>query len=206
MSDTQHPTPDTDTPGPTVEPPTETGDTAEITISQLVADDDAPVVTPPTAWTETGRFGALSEYRATKKRREKRKKLARAGYVEWHLVDGAMSGPKFVRPTADGGGIPDLEYDGGRYIFPEEAAVPSTRSGMRVYVHKAGQFDPINLRDPDDHAVAPDQVQEYLETAIQTESPGGLLSDYSPGELLFYGLMGVVVLSVAYAAMTGGVV
>lgn len=192
--------------GPQLDQPVPRTETGDVPMSELALDGEpAPTVVPDAVWIDTGRFGAWSEYRQVKKRREKRKKLARKGYVEWYLVDGNFEGPKFVKPTADGGGVPTIKQDDKRYLFPEQAAVPSAASGMRCYVHKAGELDPINLRDPADHALAPDQTQTYLDTDIQTDSPGlGLLSDYSAGELLFFALMAIVILAVGWSYIGGG--
>lgn len=205
MSDTQDP-PTDDSPTSIPDPDFDkASERAEIPISRLEAGDDpAPVIRPDNTWIGTGRFGAFSELRQLRKRQKKRKRMARQGYVEWYLIDGTFPGPEYVKPTADGGGIPDLEHDGGTYVFPPQAAVPSTVSGMRCYVHREGEMDPINLHDPVSHAQPPDQAQEYQTSALQTTSPSGWFGDWSSGDMIFWGAILMVALVVAYVYISGG--
>lgn len=171
----------------------------EITVGD---DGQSPVVQSAPLWTR-GYRTALGEYLASRKQRKKRKKLSRKGYVEWYLIDGTFPSPEFVNPDRTGGGVPELKHNGDRYIFPDGAAIPSTQSGMRCYVHKAGEIDPINLRDPVDHAIAPDQFQEYTDMSLQTSSPGWL-SGMSMADLLWYSFIGIIIVAIGYGAMNGG--
>jgi len=109
----------------------------------------------------------------------------------------------FVKPSYTGAGVPELDHDGVTYMFPEGASIPSEASGMQCYIHRASEIDPINLRDPVDHAIAPDQFQEYADMSLQTSSPSWL-GDLSAGDILWYGLILMIVLAVAWGALNGG--
>jgi len=178
------------------------GGKSMVALSELDVDDgDAPVINPDPVW--TGARTAFGEWWATRRRRTKRKKLARKGYVEWHLVEGTFSGPAYVKPNRTGTGVPELDHGGVTYMFPEQASIPSELSGMQCYIHRAGEIDPINLRDPVDHAIAPDQFQEYADMSLQTSSPSWL-GDLSFSDILWYGLIATIVAAVAWSAMNGG--
>lgn len=204
MSDTQSPPTEDSEPSIPDTSFDDVTDREEIPISQLEVNGDlAPTVRPDNAWIGTN-WGAFGEWRQLRKRQKKRKRMARKGYVEWYLIDGTFPGPEYVKPEADGGGLPDLDHDGGTYVFPPQAAVPSTVSGMRCYIHRKGEMDPINLHDPVSHAQPPDQAQEYQTSTLQTSSPSGLFGDWSTGDILFWGAIAVVGIVIAYAYMQGG--
>lgn len=194
--------------GPTIDDPDEVkleGD-EKVRLSEVsVEDEDGSLLIQDDPLWIDGYRSFIGEWYAARRRRKKRRKLAKKGYVEWRLVDGTFPTPTFVKPKRTGSGIPQYEHNGVSYIFPEGAAIPSEQSGMRTYVHKVGEMDPINMRDPVDHSIPPDAHQEYSEMDIQTASPGWLGS-MSAGDMLFYGLVGIIILAVGWSALQGGLV
>lgn len=136
-------------------------------------------------------------------RRKLRSKIDE-GYVLWELIDDGRSGAKFVKPNYEGNGIPELEYDGNRYLFPPKARVPDKRTGMWFYRHQRGDAVPINLRHPDEEALDPGVLQRYRDMTPQTESPGWLSGlDLDAQDLVMYAVLGVGLLAVVIQ-FTGG--
>lgn len=171
-------------------------DKERVPLSEVAVEDDTetdPAIEADPTWID-GHRTAFGELWAARRRRKKRRKLSKKGYIQWHLVDGTYPNPNFIKPKRTGAGVPEYKHNGETYIFPDKAALPSEHSGMRVFVHRAGEMDPINLRDPVDHAIAPDQFQEYADMSLQTSSPG-ILSDIDPWDAMMYlGGASVVVL------------
>jgi hypothetical protein len=141
--------------------------------------------------------------------REKKKALTE-GHVRWHLVGSSFREPMYVTPEREGGGnVRELEHDGEKYEFPEEAAVPSEEDGVPTFVHRVGEADPINLRDGWELAVDAASLKEYLELRVTAQDPndrGGLLpSDWDAMTVLQYGVAAIVGLFVVLSLMNGGI-
>lgn len=113
----------------------------------------------------------LKQYYRTRKWLKKRQKLIGDGYVQWYLIGDAVNHPKFVKPGRKGGGIPELEVDGETYLFPRDALVPS-EDGMWTCIHREGEADPINIRDPARLSIKADELKEYLDLRVSSSAPG----------------------------------
>ncbi len=103
--------------------------------------------------------------------RKKTRKSAKKGYVQWILIDSTYPTPKMVKPEPGGGGIPEIKHDGERYLFPRDAMLPSKETGMWTVVHKKGEAEPLNLRDPSRNAIKADELQEYLDLRVSSSPP-----------------------------------
>lgn len=167
-------------------------------------DDEVPLVFPPPQL-QDHRLGTLGELWSIRKRRNKRKKMAKKGYVEWYLVNSTFPRARFIKPKLRGGGVPDYKHDGNRYVFPRNAAVPNEQSGMWTFIHREGEIDPINVRDSVEHAIAPDQLQEYLDTSLASSAPGFWSKfDFDVMTLLWYAIIGLVIVAIGDAVLSGG--
>ena len=107
----------------------------------------------------------------TRKWLKKRQKLIGDGYVQWFLIGDSFNQARFVKPERKGGGIPELEVDGQTYLFPRDALVPSS-DGMWTCLHREGEADPINIRDPARLAIPADELKEYLDLRVSSSAPG----------------------------------
>lgn len=134
---------------------------------------------------------------------KKREKLIGDGYVQWYLIGDAVSQPKFVKPTRKGGGIPELDHDGETYLFPRKALVPS-EDGMWTCIHREGEADPINIREPVRLSLPADELKEYLDLRVSSSAPGlldGLGID--TGDLIKIAIAGIIAFA-AFQQMSGG--
>lgn len=150
---------------------------------------------------DTGRMRQLWR---TRKHLKKREKLIGDGYVQWYLVGDAVNRPKFVKPSRKGGGIPELDHDGETYLFPRDALVPSA-DGMWTCVHREGEADPINIRDPAKLSLPADELKEYLDLRVSSSAPGlldGLGLD--SGDLIKLLIGGIIAYAVFQQFMGGG--
>jgi hypothetical protein len=146
---------------------------------------------PPSTSGSGGRIAALNAYRYQRKRQRK----ARKGYIQWYLIDGStFPEPRFVKPKSKAGGIPELDHDGGTYLFPRESMAISEREGMLVAVHVKGESEPVNLSDPVRESIDAEVLDEYLTMRV-TSSPPSLLDniDIDPQTIL-YAAVGIVLL------------
>jgi len=71
---------------------------------------------------------------------------------------------------------------------------------MWTVIHRAGEADPINLAEPDPHALPADAVEEWLSMRVST-APPGLLSklDLTPQKIIAYG----VAITIGYSILSG---
>ena len=135
---------------------------------------------------------------------KKREKLIGDGYVQWYLIGDAVNQPQFVKPKRKGGGIPELDYEGETYLFPRQALVPS-EDGMWVCIHREGEADPINIRDPARLSLPSDELNEYLDLRVSSSSPGlldGLGID--SGDLVKIAIAGIIGYAIFQQVMGGG--
>lgn len=142
----------------------------------------------------------------TRKWLKKREKLIGDGYVQWYLIGDAVSRPKFVKPKRKGGGVPELDYNGETYLFPEDAKVPSA-DGMWTVMHREGEADPINIRDPVRLSIPADELKEYLDLRVSSSAPGlldGLGLD--SGDLIKIAIAGIIGYAVFQQIAGGGLV
>lgn len=143
--------------------------------------------------------------------RKKRKALSK-GMVRWHLVDSSFSKPKYIKPEREeGGNIPEVKMNGETYCFPEDATVPSEEEGVPVVVHRAGESDPINLRDSWEDAVDAGTLSQYLTLRVTSKKPKtglldglGLGGGWDPMTVFRYGLLAIIGFAVLMETMGGG--
>lgn len=172
-----------------------------------VLDEDAVVeMTPPNVRDE--RFGLMK----TVREKRKKQKMLDKGYVQWFLIDDSFPRPKFVKPKKDESGIPKVEQGDDTYLFPPHARLPSEEQGMWTYVHRQGEADPIDLRDPNDLAIPADVLSEYLTMAVTSKPPGLLgglggfgLGDMDSMDMLRYTVVGMVLLFIVMEFTGGGI-
>lgn len=117
--------------------------------------------------------GGLRQLYRARKHLRKQEKLASKGYVRWHRIGDSFARPEYVKPDRKGGGIPEKEVDGETYLFPKSAMVPAD-NGMWTIIHREGEADPINLRDPVQTAIDADRLKEYLDLRVSSSSPSWL--------------------------------
>jgi hypothetical protein len=151
------------------------------------------------------RFGPLGEFWSWYRMQRRRQQKAEDGYVQWYLIDGTFPEPKFVKPKPKGGGLPELDHDGGTYVFPREAMLASEREGIWTVVHAKGEAEPINLRDPMRESIAADELDEYLSMRV-TSSPPSLLDklDLNPQTILYAGIGLIIAYAFLRQALAGG--
>lgn len=133
-----------------------------------------------------------------------RKRLVQDGYVQWFLIDGTWPTPRFVKPKRSGSGIPYVDVDGERYLFPEKALVPDEQQGAWTVVHRKGNSEPINPNDGDELAIPADALKDYASREVLKGDAGGL--GWLNAKTLIYAGMGATILMVvaAYLLMQGG--
>lgn len=183
---------------PPLEPQVETVETEEDEEDEWPPDEQIVEHEPPRM--DTRKWRQL--YR-TRKWLKKREKLIGDGYVQWYLIGDAINRPKFVKPKRKGGGVPELDHNGQTYLFPEDAKVPSA-DGMWTFMHRKGEADPINIRDPVRLSIPADELKEYLDLRVSSSAPGlldGLGLD--SGDLIKIVIAGVIGYAV-FTQMTGG--
>lgn len=168
-------------------------------------DGDADVVELDPPDIRGSRWGLVGHLYALYKQHVTRRKLASRGYVQWYLIDGTYPRPRMVKPEMSKGGIPQVDHDGVTYLMPKEAMVPSDQQGMWTVVHHVDDAMPLNLHDPDEHAIDPKSLDEYLTTMVSTDPPGLLdRLDLDPQDLLMYTIVAIIAWSVLSGMMGGG--
>jgi len=146
------------------------------------------------------RFGLLRLWRRQKKRR----KLAAKGYVEWYLVGDGYPRPRYVKPDASGGGVPELWYKGEPYLFPRNKRVPRKDSGMWVMMHKRGDAEPINLQNPEKLTIPTDELKQYLETQVTSGAPSTLDKLDLNRSTIIMAVFGLIIVYALMQGMGGG--
>lgn len=134
-------------------------------------DIDAETLTLEPPRMATG--GMLKQLWRTRQYLKKREKLIGKGYVQWFLIEDTFPRPIFVKPSRKGGGVPELKHDGERYLFPRTSRMPSDE-GMWTAVHRKGESDPINIREPSELSIPADRLEEYLNLRVSTTPPSWL--------------------------------
>jgi len=119
----------------------------------------------------TTRFGLPEKLWRMYRYRRKREKLISKGYVQWYLIDDSFPRPKFIKPEFEGEGLREYQYKGKKYVFPRGAMLPSEEQGMWTVVHKKGEMDPVNLRDPSATSLPADAMKSYLDMKATAAPP-----------------------------------
>lgn len=117
------------------------------------------------------KVGKVRQWWRTWRWLKKRRKLIGDGYVKWKLIGDSVNRAKFIKPERKGGGIPEYEHEGETYLFPPGAKVPS-EDGLWVFMHRRGEADPINIRDPARLSLPADELKEYLDLRVSASAPG----------------------------------
>lgn len=151
--------------------------------------------------------GLLDFWRVTR-HLQRGKRLANKGYVKWHRLDSTLSRPEWVKPEQDGSGVPKITVDGQPYYFPRDAMVTDGLTGAWTALHREGEADPINLRDPAYPGLEVDLVERTINLEAEDEPPG-MLDDLFGGmdqTTLMYLGVGVLFLVYAVFRYMGGAV
>jgi hypothetical protein len=105
----------------------------------------------------------------------KQARMAKRGYFKWYRVSSRMERPTWVKPEHKGAG--EYEYyhkgDDQTYVFPEEGLVTDGVTGAYVAIHKIGEAEPIDLRDPGWASMDADRLQTLVDMEIARDPPGG---------------------------------
>lgn len=132
------------------------------------------------------------------------KRLGKKGYVKWYRLDSTLRRPTWVKPETDGSGVPKVTVDGQPYYFPKDAMVADSLTGAWVAVHRVGDGDPINLREPAYPALETDLVERTINLEAENEPPGfldGLFGGMDQTTLMYLviGIMFVIYAAYRYA-------
>lgn len=162
-------------------------------VDELVENEDGPIqFKPPEV-----RRSVFDVLRVTR-HYQRGQRLAKKGYVKWYKLGSTISRPKWVKPRQQGAGTPKVTEDGQPYYFPKEAMVADELTGAYVAVHREGEADPINLRDPAYPGIEADLMERIINLEAEDKPPGWLDNLAFDEQTLLYG--GIAVLFVIYAA------
>lgn len=135
----------------------------------------------------------------------RRRKMARKGYVLWHRLDSRLQSPTWVKPTQNGEGIPTVKIDGQPYFFPKDAMVTDQETGAYVAMHREGEADPLNLRDPAYPGLEVDLAERTINLLAEDKPPGFLDDLFGMDQTtLMYGMIAVLFLVYAGYRYMGG--
>lgn len=138
-------------------------------LEELMIDDEDEVRFKPPEM----KGGPLDYFRVMR-HLQRQHKLAKKGYVKWFRLGSTMGRPTWVKPDRDGTGTPKHTVDGEPYYFPKESMVADEVSGAWVAVHREGEGDPINLRDPAYPGIETDIVERIINMEAESNPPGWL--------------------------------
>lgn len=133
-------------------------------------------------------------------------KLAKRGYVRWYRLGSTMSRPKWVKPEQEGTGVPKYDDGGQPYYFPKEAMVSDSLTGAWTAIHREGEADPINLRDPAYPGIETDLVERIINLEAEDKPPGLLdsLTGLSTQAMIYGGMALMFVVYAGFRYMNGG--
>lgn len=166
-------------------------------------EDDVETIDPPDLTSSVTYIGQWWKYR--KYRKELKKKVGE-GHIAWYLIDdGIPEQPKWIKPTDEGGGIPEYEHENETYLFPRNCRLPSKQHGTWAVYHSKGDPEPIDLRNPRDPVITAAALQQYKKMRPNVEDPdSGMWGfDMEYEQMVTYGVMGTIVLIVLYAVLGG---
>lgn len=131
----------------------------------------------------------------------RQKKLARRGYVRWIRVEnGVWTSPAYVKPESwVGSPVPIYRHNGGKFYFPREAGVVDEQTGIRTYVHRSGEAEPINLDESEAEVLDSKDLRQAEEMEVSTAPPSvwdRLDLDLNPQTLLAAGIGLTMILAV----------
>ena len=176
---------------------------ASINAEILEADADAEHGTvlefPPDVSPGTRISTAIAILKSYRERKKKRTLLSK-GYVQWFLIKDGWPRPRFVKPKPKNGGIPEIEHNDQRYLFPPGSRMPTEEQGIWTYIHREGESEPVVMNDPFDLAIPSDVLNDYLTRRTTSSAPSWLSNlNLDPKRLLMLLIIGII----AYAFLTG---
>jgi hypothetical protein len=130
-------------------------------------------------------------------------RMAKRGYVKWFRVGARLYAPKWVKPEHKDSGQMEYEHDGTTYIFPEDAMVTDGRTSAYVAVHKEGEAEPIDLRDPGWATLDTSAVDKLVQMKINDDPPGALSGLPLSKQQLYYVGMAVAAIGIWLVMQTG---
>jgi hypothetical protein len=146
-------------------------------------------------------LGALALWR----HKSKEQKLARKGYVKWYRLGAGLSRPKWVKPSQESAGLPEITSGGEKYYFPTDALVVDSTSGAYVAIHEEGSAMPLNLADPPLPPVPVELLQRVIDLEAESEAPGWLSGLSITPKKLLWGFIGfILVFSLVMQVFGGG--
>jgi len=145
-------------------------------------------------------------YRAYK-HQVRQRKLARRGYVRWIRVkNGVWTDPAYIKPQSWAGSpFPIHRHDGGKYYFPRGAGVVDEGTGIRTYVHREGEAEPIDLDESEGEVLRAEDLKQAEEMEVATAPPSvwdRLDLDLNPQTLLAAGIGLTMILAVVSGFFT----
>lgn len=159
--------------------------------------DDAALRAPEMSSSGMGLIGTWRHH-------AKAKRLARKGYVRWYKIGASMATPKWVKPESDGAGVLEY-YDSGddvTYLFPNDAMVNDAGTGAYVAIHREGEAEPINLRDPAMPPIPADRLEEIINLEAESDAPGFFdRLDIDPQMIMWLGIGAMLLVAAAQQLM-----
>ena len=144
--------------------------------------------------------GSLLDYVRVARHLKRGQRLAKKGYVKWFRLDSTLSRPTWVKPEQDGAGVPKVTVDGQPFYFPKDAMVADATTGAWVALHREGEGDPINLRDPAYPGLEADLVERTINLEAEDKPPGFLDNMFGGMDQTTLMYLSVGVMFVIYAA------
>lgn len=136
----------------------------------------------------------------------KEAKMAKNGYIKWYRVGSRLHAPTWVKPERKGAG--EMEYyhkgDDETYLFPEESLVTDGTTSAYVAIHKLGEAEPIDIRNPGWATMDADRLQTLVDMVISRDPPGGLGRLPLSETQLKYGAFAILFIAI-YVVMQMGV-
>jgi hypothetical protein len=150
-------------------------------------------------------LGIIKQFWKMRQHYLKEQKLQNKGYVKWFVVRDTWPEPLYVQPEQNADGVPRVYYEGKPYAFPDSGLLPDERQGMLTCIHKHGEADPINVREPADDAIPAQQWHEILNMSLES-SPPGLLDrlNIDGQDAVMYALAATIVVAVGWSLVGGG--
>lgn len=147
-------------------------------------------------------FTPIDYFRAMRHLQTQRK-AAKKGYVKWFVLGSNMQRPRWVKPKADGSG-PKITRDGKPYYFEKDAMTTDERTGAWVAVHREGESDPINLRDPAYPGIEADRMERIINLEAESKPPGWLDGlDMDQQTIMWLGIGVLFILFAGYRYLGG---
>ena len=121
---------------------------------------------------------------------QRAKKLAKKGYVRWYVLDSTMSRPQWIKPEQEGTGVAKYKDGDQPYYFTKEAMVADELTGAWTALHREGEADPVNLRDPAYPGIETDLVERIINLEAENEPSTSLLGlgGLSTQQLMWLGI------------------